>query len=59
VVLVGQAAQGELRHNDDTPMKILAYLNELQRHAAEVGQDPAAWMPSNYCLTLESSSGKA
>jgi hypothetical protein len=35
------------------------YLNELQRHAAEVEQDPAAWMPWNYRQTLASSSGTA
>ena len=35
------------------------YLNELQRHAAQVEQAPPAWMPWNYRLTLESSSGTA
>ena len=35
------------------------YLNELQRHAAEVERDPAAWMPWNYRQTLASSSGTA
>ena len=29
------------------------YLNELQRHAGEVANDPAGWMPWNYRETLE------
>jgi hypothetical protein len=29
------------------------YLNELQCHADEVTDDPAAWMPWNYRATLE------
>lgn len=29
------------------------YLNELQRHAEEVTDDPAAWMPWNYRETLD------
>jgi transposase len=28
------------------------YLNELQRHAEEMADDPAAWMPWNYRETL-------
>ena len=28
------------------------YLNELQRHAGELKQDPSAWMPWNYQDTL-------
>ncbi len=37
------------------------YLNELQRHAAEVERDPAQWMPWNYRETLEkmAATGKA
>lgn len=30
------------------------YLNELQRHAEEMADDPAAWMPWNYRETLRS-----
>ena len=29
------------------------YLTELQKHPAEIGQNPAAWMPWNYRATLE------
>ncbi len=29
------------------------YLTELQRHAAELASDPAAWMPWNYRDTLD------
>jgi transposase len=29
------------------------YLTELQRHAAELARDPAAWMPWNYRQTLQ------
>lgn len=29
------------------------YLTELQKHAAEIAQNPAAWMPWNYRATLE------
>ena len=29
------------------------YLTELQKHAAELARDPAAWMPWNYRQTLE------
>ena len=28
------------------------YLTELQNHAAELVQNPGAWMPWNYCQTL-------
>jgi transposase len=28
------------------------YLNELQRHAGELEQNPSEWMPWNYCDTL-------
>ena len=28
------------------------YLTELQRHAAEIKQNPSAWMPWNYRATL-------
>jgi transposase len=35
------------------------YLTELQRHAAELAQDPAAWMPWNYRQTLQSASTQA
>ncbi|PYU24353.1 MAG: hypothetical protein DMG30_09110 [Acidobacteria bacterium] len=30
----------------------LVYLTELQKDAAEVARDPAAWMPGNYYETL-------
>jgi transposase len=30
------------------------YLTELQKHAAELARDPAAWMPWNYRQTLQS-----
>ena len=29
------------------------YLTELQKHADELAQNPAAWMPWNYRQTLE------
>jgi transposase len=29
------------------------YLTELQRHAAELVRNPAAWMPWNYGETLQ------
>jgi hypothetical protein len=29
------------------------YLTELQRHATEVGENPAAWLPWNYRETLD------
>ena len=29
------------------------YLTELQKHAAELARDPAAWMPWNYRQTLQ------
>ena len=29
------------------------YLNELQRHLAELASQPADWMPWNYRATLE------
>jgi transposase len=29
------------------------YLTELQKHAAELTQNPAAWMPWNYRQTLQ------
>jgi len=29
------------------------YLTELQKHAAELAENPAAWMPWNYRQTLE------
>ncbi len=29
------------------------YLNELQRHAADLKRNPRAWMPWNYRATLE------
>jgi hypothetical protein len=29
------------------------YLTELQKHAAELGRNPAAWMPWNYRQTLQ------
>ena len=29
------------------------YLTELRRHAAELAQNPARWMPWNYRATLE------
>jgi hypothetical protein len=35
------------------------YLNELQRHARDVAEDPAAWMPWNYRQTLGTSPGPA
>jgi hypothetical protein len=28
------------------------YLTQLQRHAQELAQRPAEWMPWNYCATL-------
>jgi hypothetical protein len=31
----------------------LDYLTELQKHAAELARDPAAWMPWNYRQTLQ------
>ena len=35
--------------NDANPFE---YLTELQKHAAELAQNPAAWMPWNYRETL-------
>jgi hypothetical protein len=35
------------------------YLTELQRHAAEVKENPSAWMPWNYRVTLEAAMPKA
>jgi hypothetical protein len=37
----------------------LDYLTELQRHSAELAQDPARWMPWNYRATLEEAAGVA
>jgi hypothetical protein len=36
--------------NDANPFE---YLTELQKHAAELAQNPAAWMPWNYRETLQ------
>jgi transposase len=36
--------------NDANPFD---YLTELQEHAAELAQNPAAWMPWNYRGTLQ------
>ena len=36
--------------NDANPFD---YLTELQKHAAELAENPAAWMPWNYRQTLE------
>jgi hypothetical protein len=36
--------------NDANPFE---YLRELQNHAAELAQNPAAWMPWNYRETLK------
>jgi transposase len=33
------------------------YLAELQEHAAELAQNPAAWMPWNYRATLQQQAG--
>jgi hypothetical protein len=33
-------------------------LTELQRHAAELAQNPAEWMPWNYRATLEATVAK-
>lgn len=35
------------------------YLTELQRHAAELGLNPARWMPWNYRVTLEQAAAVA
>jgi hypothetical protein len=34
------------------------YLTQLQKHAAELARDPAAWMPWNYRQTLAQVSAK-
>ena len=36
--------------NDANPFD---YLTELQKHAAELAKNPAAWMPWNYRQTLQ------
>jgi transposase len=36
--------------NDANPFD---YLTELQKHATELAQNPAAWMPWNYRETLQ------
>ena len=36
--------------NDANPFE---YLTELQKHAAELAKNPAAWMPWNYRETLQ------
>jgi hypothetical protein len=36
--------------NDANPFE---YLTELQKHAAELAQNPPAWMPWNYRETLQ------
>ncbi len=35
------------------------YLTELQRHAADLQQNPRGWMPWNYCQTMEGTSAAA
>jgi hypothetical protein len=56
--LIRQAAQGEVAHNDDTTMKILAMMparspteecaEEKQKHRRELFQESSEWMPWNY-----------
>ena len=40
--------------NDANPFD---YLTELQKHATDLAQNPAAWMPWNYRATLQQPAG--